>query len=102
MRAAAPKQYLPLAGRPLLWHAVRAVCVPPVSTVFVVLAANDGHFAREDWSAFGAKLNPLYCGGATRHDSVRNGLAALHGALDADDWMLVHDAARPCLPGADL
>ena len=102
MRAATPKQYAPLAGRPLLWHAVRAVCVPQVSAVFVVLAANDEHFARHDWSAFGAKLSPLYCGGDTRRDSVLNGLAAVRGAVDADDWMLVHDAARPCLPAGDL
>src|SRR5438067_11142236 len=102
MRTATPKQYVPLAGRPLLWHAVRAVCVPHVSAVFVVLAANDEHFARQDWSAFAGKLNPLYCGGASRRDSVLNGLVALGGAVDADDWMLVHDAARPCLPGADL
>ena len=102
MRAATPKQYAPLAGRPLLWHAVRAVCVPQVSAVFVVLAANDEHFARHDWSAFGPKVNPLYCGGDTRRDSVLNGLAAVRGAVDADDWMLVHDAARPCLPAGDL
>ena len=102
MRAATPKQYVPLAGRPLLLHAVRALCVPQVSAVFVVLAANDEHFARQDWSAFGAKVNPLYCGGETRRDSVLNGLAALGGTVDADDWMLVHDAARPCLPAADL
>ena len=102
MRAATPKQYVPLAGRPLLWHAVRALCVPEVSAVFVVLAANDEHFARQDWSAFGAKVNPLYCGGDTRRDSVLNGLAAVRGTVDGDDWMLVHDAARPCLPAADL
>ncbi|TMH31307.1 MAG: 2-C-methyl-D-erythritol 4-phosphate cytidylyltransferase [Betaproteobacteria bacterium] len=102
MRAATPKQYVPLAGRPLLWHAVRALCVPQVSAVFVVLAANDEHFARQDWSAFAGKVNPLYCGGATRRDSVLNGLVAVGGAVDADDWMLVHDAARPCLPAADL
>ena len=102
LRAATPKQYLPLAGRPLLWHAVRAVCVPQVSAVFVVLASNDAHFARQDWSTFAGKVNPLYCGGSTRRDSVLNGLSALRGAVDADDWMLVHDAARPCLPGADL
>ncbi|TMH41068.1 MAG: 2-C-methyl-D-erythritol 4-phosphate cytidylyltransferase [Betaproteobacteria bacterium] len=102
MRVAMPKQYVPLAGRPLLWHAVRTVCVPQVSAVFVVLAANDEHFARQDWSAFAGKVNPLYCGGATRRDSVLNGLVAVGGAVDADDWMLVHDAARPCLPAADL
>jgi 2-C-methyl-D-erythritol 4-phosphate cytidylyltransferase len=102
VRAATPKQYVPLAGRPLLWHAVRAMCVRQVSAVFVVLAANDQLFARQDWSAFGGKVHPLYCGGETRRDTVLNGLAAVRGTVDADDWMLVHDAARPCLPSADL
>jgi 2-C-methyl-D-erythritol 4-phosphate cytidylyltransferase len=97
-----PKQYAPLAGRPMLWHAVRAVCVPPVEYVFVVLAPGDGAFAQHDWSAFAGKLEPLYCGGATRRDSVHNGLVAARGTLDADDWILVHDAARPCLSEKDL
>jgi 2-C-methyl-D-erythritol 4-phosphate cytidylyltransferase len=99
---AAPKQYALLAGRPMLWHAVRAVCVPPVEYVFVVLAPGDGAFAQHDWSAFAGKLEPLYCGGATRRDSVHNGLVAARGTLDADDWILVHDAARPCLSEKDL
>jgi len=98
----APKQYLPLAGRTMLWHAVRAVCVPRVETVFVVLAPGDRAFAAQDWSAFQGRLEPLYCGGETRRDSVYNGLVAAMGAIEADDWMLVHDAARPCLPRKDL
>jgi 2-C-methyl-D-erythritol 4-phosphate cytidylyltransferase len=98
----APKQYLALAGRPMLWHAIRAVCAPPVEFVFVVLAPGDKIFPSHDWSAFEGKLEPLYCGGQTRRDSVYNGLVAAMAAVDADDWMLVHDAARPCLPDADL
>jgi 2-C-methyl-D-erythritol 4-phosphate cytidylyltransferase len=97
-----PKQYLPLAGRPMLWHAVRAVCVPQVEAVFVVLAPGDSAFAAHDWSAFAGRLEPLYCGGETRRDSVYNGLVAAMAAVEADDWMLVHDAARPCLPRKDL
>jgi 2-C-methyl-D-erythritol 4-phosphate cytidylyltransferase len=99
---AAPKQYALLAGRPMLWHAVRAVCVPRVESVFVVLAPGDRAFAEHDWSAFGARLAPLYCGGETRRDSVYNGLVAAMAAVQSDDWMLVHDAARPCLPPRDL
>jgi len=102
MSSPAPKQYLALAGKPMLWHAVRALSVPQVAAVFVVLAADDEHFVRHDWSAFGEKLQPLYCGGATRRDSVLNGLVNVRGEVDADDWVLVHDAARPCLPAADL
>jgi 2-C-methyl-D-erythritol 4-phosphate cytidylyltransferase len=97
-----PKQYAKLAGKPMLWHAVRAVCMPPVETVFVVLAPDDKAFARQDWKAFKGKLEPLYCGGKTRRDSVYNGLVAAMSAVDPDDWILVHDAARPCLPKKDL
>jgi 2-C-methyl-D-erythritol 4-phosphate cytidylyltransferase len=86
----------------MLWHAVRAVCVPPVESVFVVLAPGDSAFAGHDWSAFAGKLEPLYCGGETRRDSVYNGLVAAMATVQADDWMLVHDAARPCLPRKDL
>jgi 2-C-methyl-D-erythritol 4-phosphate cytidylyltransferase len=97
-----PKQYRSLAGRPMLWHAIRALCVPGVETVFVVLAPEDKAFASYDWSAFAGQVEPLYCGGATRRDSVYNGLVAAMAAVQADDWVLVHDAARPCLPRADL
>ncbi len=86
----------------MLWHAIRAVCVPPVESVFVVLAPEDKTFARQDWSAFAGKLEPLYCGGESRRDSVFNGLVAAMAAVDASDWVLVHDAARPCLPKEDL
>lgn len=98
----APKQYRALAGRPMLWHAVRAVCVPPVQSVFVVLSPGDAKFATYDWSAFAGRMQPLFCGGETRRDSVYNGLVALMADLDPDEWVLVHDAARPCLPPQDL
>jgi 2-C-methyl-D-erythritol 4-phosphate cytidylyltransferase len=103
-RAAAgeAKQYALLAGRPMLWHAIRAVCVPPVQSVFVVLAPDDRTFASHDWSAYEGRLEPLYCGGASRRDSVHNGLLATLGDRDAGDWVLVHDAARPCLSRQDL
>ncbi len=96
--AAQPKQYLALAGKPMLWHAVAALARPPVETVFVVLAPGDNAFASYDWSAFAGRIETLYCGGATRRDSVYNGLVAAMADVQADDWMLVHDAARPCLP----
>jgi len=102
MADGAPKQYLPLRGKPMLWHSVRTLCAARLENVFVVLAPSDDEFARHDWSAFRGRLEPLYCGGETRRDSVYNGLIAASSAVDADDWMLVHDAARPCLPRADL
>lgn len=86
----------------MLWHAVKAVCVPPVERVLVVLAPGDDVFASHDWSAFSGRLEPVYCGGATRRDSVFNGLVSAMAELDVADWVLVHDAARPCLPRKDL
>jgi 2-C-methyl-D-erythritol 4-phosphate cytidylyltransferase len=91
-----PKQYLDLAGRPMIWHALSTLCAcEAIKTVFVVLAPDDEYFGHYDWSHCGEKLAPLYCGGATRAESVANGLLA--SELEADDWVLVHDAARPCL-----
>ena len=98
-----PKQYLPLAGRTMLYHSVRALLdCGRIDTVFVVLSPGDGEFRRHAWDEFGERLAPLYCGGATRHDSVLNGLIAASSTLEPDDWVLVHDAARPCLGQREL
>ena len=86
----------------MLWHAVRSMCEAPVENVFVVLAPADKQFGRFDWSEFSGRLEPLYCGGDTRRETVYNGMVAAMAAVDADDWVMVHDAARPCLPRADL
>ena len=99
----APKQYQGLAGRPMLHHAVRSLLTAgEIEAVFVVLAADDSAFRSHDWSEFGDRLAPLYCGGASRHDSVLNGLVAASSAVDPEDWVLVHDAARPCLGRDEL
>ena len=96
-----PKQYLPLAGQPLIFHALNTLCsCAEIATVFVVLAPGDTLFHTFDWSRFGDRLQPLFCGGETRAESVLNGLLA--SELEADDWVLVHDAARPCLTQALL
>jgi 2-C-methyl-D-erythritol 4-phosphate cytidylyltransferase len=96
--AGLPKQYLEIAGRPLLHHALRALARHPrIEQVFVVLAQGDQRFQRFDWSEFGARIKPLYCGGETRAASVFNGLLATRDVIAAADWVLVHDAARPCL-----
>jgi 2-C-methyl-D-erythritol 4-phosphate cytidylyltransferase len=98
-----PKQYSLLAGKPMLFHAVeRLLAAPEVEVVFVVLAPGDSEFRGHDWSAFGERLAPLYCGGATRRESVLNGLVAAASAVDPNDWILVHDAARPCLGAGEL
>jgi 2-C-methyl-D-erythritol 4-phosphate cytidylyltransferase len=98
MAAARPKQYLSLLGRPLIHHALSVLCAAPaIDAVFVVLSVDDTEWATHDWSALGPKLRPLFCGGATRADSVLGGLRAIAGEAAAGDWVLVHDAARPCL-----
>jgi 2-C-methyl-D-erythritol 4-phosphate cytidylyltransferase len=97
------KQYSPLAGRPMLAHAVeRLLAAREVEVVFVVLAPADTEFRNHDWRAFGQHLAPLYCGGSSRRDSVLNGLVAMASAVDPNDWILVHDAARPCLGAVEL
>ncbi len=98
MAASRPKQYLPLLGRPLIHHALAVLCAAPaIDAVYVVLSVDDAEWARHDWSALGPRLRPLFCGGATRADSVLGGLRAIAGEAAAGDWVLVHDAARPCL-----
>jgi 2-C-methyl-D-erythritol 4-phosphate cytidylyltransferase len=98
-----PKQYVDLAGRPMLAHAAAALLAhPAIELAFVVLAPDDERWATYDWRAFGDRLAPLWCGGATRAASVLNGLIAMANVVDPEDWVLVHDAARPCLARADL
>lgn len=96
-----PKQYLPLAGQPMIFHALATLCAcAEINTVFVVLSPDDTQFHQYDLSSLGDKLQPLFCGGATRAESVLNGLLAAE--LESDDWVLVHDAARPCLTQKNL
>jgi 2-C-methyl-D-erythritol 4-phosphate cytidylyltransferase len=98
-----PKQYLPLFGRPLVFHTLRALCEHPLlERVWVVIAPDDRWWHEHDWLALGAKLEVLTCGGASRAASVRNGLRAAQTVARDDDWVLVHDAARPCLSAALL
>jgi 2-C-methyl-D-erythritol 4-phosphate cytidylyltransferase len=97
------KQYAPIAGKPMLRHAIeRLLALPELEVLFVVLAPDDTDFRKYDWSVFGGRLAPLYCGGASRRDSVLNGLIAAASAVDPEDWILVHDAARPCLGKPEL
>lgn len=96
---AVPKQYLSLHGRTVLEHSLRALLAhPAVTGGVVVLAEGDA-----GWSGVGAALRERLAtarGGAERCDSVLSGLRALDA--QPDDWVLVHDAARPCLALADL
>ena len=98
-----PKQYLDLLGRPLIYHTLAALTAhPAIERVWVVLSPDDSEWARHDWLPLGPKLETVRCGGATRAESVHNGLRAASMAASDDDWILVHDAARPCLSQASL
>jgi 2-C-methyl-D-erythritol 4-phosphate cytidylyltransferase len=101
MGAEMPKQYLELLGRPVLDHTLdRLVGHPRIAGVLVALSADDRRWAG---SAFcGHPRVTRVAGGAERCHSVRNALAALAGFAALDDWVLVHDAARPCLRRGDL
>jgi 2-C-methyl-D-erythritol 4-phosphate cytidylyltransferase len=96
-----PKQYLPLSGRPMIQHTLeRLAAHPRIAGLLVTLGAADEH-----WSGL-ATLNgkPVLTaiGGAQRSDSVLAGLEALPADVAAADFVLVHDAARPCVRQADI
>lgn len=100
MAANGPKQYLPVAGKPLLRHAVDAFRASPlVAHTYVVVSADDGQIDAVLPAGLDG-VTVLRCGGASRMDSVLNGLRALHGQLRATDLVMVHDAARPGLTSA--
>lgn len=95
-----PKQYLELAGKPVLARAVDALAEhPAVAGVTVVLAPRDGRF---ESLRFDSGVAPERAdGGATRAQSVLNGLLQIAARHDPD-WVMVHDAVRPCLPTSCL
>jgi len=91
---AVPKQYRPIAGKALLAHALDHLSHPRIDAIQVVIGEGQEEAYR---AAIGGRSLPApVFGGATRRQSVRSGLAALAGA----DRVLIHDAARPFLPGA--
>ncbi len=97
-----PKQYTPLRGKSVLEWSLRALLTEPrIDGIVVVLAAGDERWGEVARSLDSPKLLTTI-GGAHRQDSVMNGLAYLAASVHADDWILVHDAARPCLRAADL
>jgi len=137
MAADGPKQYLAVAGKPMLRHALDAFLASPrIAHTFVVVSADDAQidgvvappaappavpaphaplsgmqssaaalpFASPSTAsapdAASSGVTVLRCGGATRMASVQNALRALRDQLNDDDWVLVHDAARPGLTPA--
>jgi 2-C-methyl-D-erythritol 4-phosphate cytidylyltransferase len=89
-----PKQYLMLHGKPLLQHTLdRLHAQFPLARLYVVLAPDDELF--EAMITVTSNVIVLRCGGRTRGASVHNALSRMAGV--DDDWIVVHDAARPCV-----
>ena len=95
-----PKQYAPLRGRTVIeWALAPFLADPRCAGAVVALAPDDTWWPKVAERIPAVTVAP---GGAERGESVRNALAALNRRAEKMDWVLVHDAARPCLSGADL
>ncbi len=92
-----PKQYRPLAGRPLLSHTLEALAHPSIDEIVVVIGADQEDLFRK--AAGDRPLPSFVIGGDSRQQSVRNGLESLADRGGVDQ-VLIHDAARPFLPAA--
>ncbi len=96
------KQYALINGEAMLVHSIRAfLAVPAVAAVRVVVAADDDwaddEAARGIRAEAGSRLAFDRLAGTTRAQTVANGLAAIGATASPADWVLVHDAARPCI-----
>jgi 2-C-methyl-D-erythritol 4-phosphate cytidylyltransferase len=93
-----PKQYAPLRGRTVIeWALAPFLADARCAGAMVALAAHDPY-----WPEVALPEVMTVAGGAERSHSVRNALTALAPRAAAEDWVLVHDAARPCLAPGDL
>lgn len=102
MQADRPKQYLPLHGKTVIEHTLeRLLAFDKIEKVIVVIAADDDY-----WCGLNLSQHPRIetcVGGELRADSVLNGLQYLRAHHVSDDaWVMVHDAARPCIRQSDL
>jgi len=99
--AAVPKQYLALAGRSVIeWSVAPFLERSDCERIVVVVAEQDRHWPQQSLARHPKIVTAT--GGAERVDSVRAGLQALASQVTEQDWVLVHDAARPCLKSTDL
>ena len=98
---ALPKQYLDVNGLPMIFHALSVLSrVARIEKITIILSPQDTHWellmARPS-DQFGGRIGTLRVGGQTRGASVLNGLNAMADEMNANDWVMVHDAARPCI-----
>ena len=96
-----PKQYLRLAGKSVLEHTLALLIDHPRISGVVVAISSDDSIWPEIGHAFGQKIMTA-TGGAERCHSVLAGLDVLKQNAAAEDWVMVHDAARPCLRAGDI
>src|SRR3989344_5952434 len=104
MSSTKPKQYLLLRGRPVILPPLERLChYPRLSGVMVGISTQDRHWqAHETEAERLPKFLGTYPGGATRAHTVLNGLKALAAHAHENDWVLVHDAVRPCVRLSDI
>lgn len=96
-----PKQYLPLAGLTVIQHSINALFDSQlIERVAVALPVNDQHPVASVLKQDDRLL--IANGGAQRADSVLAALEILQPLVESDDWVLVHDAARPCVLPEDI
>lgn len=101
MKSELPKQYLEIDGKTILEHSLSKFLEhPSIDKVVVALHPNDNHWAKIK-IANHSKIITVE-GGATRAESVLNGLKAIQQQHQQDDWVMVHDAARPCLDAGSI
>ncbi|KHD11790.1 2-C-methyl-D-erythritol 4-phosphate cytidylyltransferase [Candidatus Thiomargarita nelsonii] len=93
-----PKQYLHLHNKPILQHTLERLNLPAIAGIVVCVAEHDPYWETLTLPMPVMRVN----GGAERCHSVLNGLQALQQQAQPDDWVLVHDAARPCVRQADI
>ena len=98
---ALPKQYLDINSEPMIYHALSVLSrVRRIEKINVILSPQDSHWQTlmgKTNLALGDRIATLPVGGQSRGESVLNGLNAMSGELNANDWVMVHDAARPCI-----
>lgn len=100
MKSDVPKQYMQIAGRPLLYYSLKVFQDSFIDEIVLVCRESDIEFVRENIiKKYGFdKVSAIVPGGKERCDSVYNGLLALHRKyMSADANVFIHDGARPCL-----
>lgn len=99
MASSLPKQYISLGGKPMISHSIQTLfACQRITSIHLALSAND-YFWRDLTLDVSSRLQLHYTGGETRFETVLNTLQAIQPFIADDDWVLVHDAARPGLNG---